>query len=105
MTTTNSWYNLADACAMRAIGGRRGWRLPSVHELASLVDPAATNPALPSGHPFLNVQSGIYWSAAIRVNSAPWIVNFLGCRELRKRHRRPGTTRGASAAGRITRDY
>ena len=75
-TTTNSWYNSLDACAMRAIGGRKGWRLPSVHELASLVDPAATNPALPSGHPFLNVQSAVYWSAAIRVNSAPWIVNF-----------------------------
>ena len=35
-------------------GNHKGWRLPSVHELVSLVDPAAyPNPALPTGHPFV----------------------------------------------------
>jgi len=75
-TTTNTWYNSLDACANLALGGRKGWRLPSVQELASLVDPSVTNPALPSGHPFLNVQSAIYWAGAIRVAAAPWVVNF-----------------------------
>ena len=37
-------------------GNRKGWRLPTVEELASLV-------YLPSGHPFINVQSGAYWSS------------------------------------------
>jgi hypothetical protein len=56
-------------CNTLAVGNRKGWRLPSVQELASLVDadPANTNsPRLPPGHPFQNVQSDInatYWSA------------------------------------------
>ena len=43
-----------------------GWRLPSVHELASLVDPGnpGGNPDLPAGHPFSNVQNSGYWSAS-----------------------------------------
>jgi hypothetical protein len=31
--------------------------------LASLVDPSQSNPALPIGHPFSNVQLSEYWSA------------------------------------------
>ncbi len=45
------------------IGNRRGWRLPTVDELASLVDPLESDPALPSGYPFINVQPGNYWSS------------------------------------------
>ena len=39
-TKTQNWSGARFACASRTIGGRKGWRLPSVHELASLVDPA-----------------------------------------------------------------
>jgi hypothetical protein len=46
------------------VGGRKGWRLPTIEELASLIDPTQTNPALPIGHPFINVQSDRYWSAS-----------------------------------------
>ncbi len=42
---------------------RKGWRLPSINELASLLDPNRSGPALPPNHPFLNVQPAIYWSA------------------------------------------
>ncbi len=38
------------------------YRLPEVKELISLVDFGQSNPALPLGHPFSNVQT-IYWSA------------------------------------------
>ena len=51
-------------CANKAVGGRKGWRLPSFPELASLVDPNNQSPSLPTGHPFSNVQSASYWSAA-----------------------------------------
>jgi len=46
------------------VGNRKGWRLPTLQELASLVDPSVPSPGptLPGGHPFSNVQSG-YWSA------------------------------------------
>src|SRR5207302_9186480 len=38
-TTTNTWSNARFHCTSLTTGGRKGWRLPSVHELASLVDP------------------------------------------------------------------
>jgi hypothetical protein len=34
-----------------------------IQELASLVDLTQSNPVLPAGHPFTNVQSFSYWSA------------------------------------------
>lgn len=41
------------------------WRLPNINELESLVDISRYNPALPAGHPFTSVQSGIYyWSSS-----------------------------------------
>lgn len=55
--TTHIWNQARFQCSSRTTGGRKGWRLPSVHELASLVDPsvAPPGPTLPPGHPFLNL--------------------------------------------------
>ncbi|MCL4300136.1 MAG: DUF1566 domain-containing protein [Anaerolineae bacterium] len=39
------------------------WRLPNVRELMSLIDYENINPALPTGHPFTNVQNNIYWTS------------------------------------------
>jgi hypothetical protein len=40
------------------------WRLPNVKELQSLIDLGQYDPALPSGHPFVNVLFGLtYWSS------------------------------------------
>ena len=39
------------------------WRLPNILELESLVDISNVAPALPSGHPFINVQPSGYWSS------------------------------------------
>ena len=59
-----------------AIGGQKGWRLPSVHELFSLVDlkNAGGNPDSPPGSNVLNK----YWLATTNAeNSAnAWNVNF-----------------------------
>lgn len=62
-TSTYVWANATIHCINKNVGGRKGWRLPSVDELASLVDPTNTSPALPSNHPFLNIQSSTYWSS------------------------------------------
>lgn len=70
-TTTRAWISAVAYAYGKAVGGRRGWRLPTVEELASLVDPTVSNPALPSGHPFTNVQSSSYWTATTNAyNSA-----------------------------------
>jgi len=50
-----SWAAAGAYCANAAVGGRKGWRLPTVQELSSLVDPTQANPSLPPGHPFTNV--------------------------------------------------
>jgi hypothetical protein len=39
------------------------WRLPNIKELQSLIDYGQVGPALPSGHPFSNVQLFGYWSS------------------------------------------
>ena len=74
-----SWTNARATCADKDVGGRKGWRLPSISELASLVDPSIrTGPTLPLGHPFINVEMDAYWSAttiAGNPNSA-WLVFF-----------------------------
>ena len=64
-TGTRDWLAAHSFCNDRSVGNRKrkGWRLPTVQELASLVDPTQSFPALPAGHPFSNVQSDFYWSA------------------------------------------
>jgi hypothetical protein len=54
------------------------WRLPNRNELNSLIDYSNSSPALPSGHPFLNVQSSYYWSSTTSAsnNSYAWLVNM-----------------------------
>ncbi|MGH7232375.1 MAG: DUF1566 domain-containing protein, partial [Nitrospiraceae bacterium] len=66
-TTANSiWPNASMHCALKSVGGRKGWRLPSFYELMTLVDPSATStphrPVLPIGHPFRDVEASSYWS-------------------------------------------
>src|SRR6266851_2411031 len=47
----------------RVVARRKGWRLPAIEELLSLVDPGTTNPTLPAGHPFVNLKLDyFYWS-------------------------------------------
>jgi hypothetical protein len=59
-------------CMYYTAGGRCGWRIPTVQELESLIDPTRFSiqdvSTLPTGNPFSNVQSGYYWSATV----SPW---------------------------------
>jgi len=79
-TAITQWSGAIFVCIDKTVGGRKGWRLPSVHELQSLVDAsvAAPGPTLPPGHPFLNVQSFHYWSASTRAefSTGAWTVFF-----------------------------
>jgi hypothetical protein len=80
-STPRIWDEALLHCIDNAVGGRKGWRLPSINELASLIDPTVvTIPSLPNGHPFTNIQTSPqgYWSATTSA-SAPllaWLVYF-----------------------------
>jgi hypothetical protein len=63
-TTPFTWEDALYHCYNSTNRGRMGWRLPTIDELSSLIDPFASgNPRLPSGHPFVDVQNNYYWSA------------------------------------------
>ncbi len=47
------------------------WRLPTINELEALVDCATHSPALPSEHPFADVQD-IYWSSTSSLSEPDW---------------------------------
>jgi hypothetical protein len=70
------WEGALEYCANLEIAGRKGWRLPTVEELASLVDTSNEFPALPTEHPFINVRSSSYWSSNtyLSTTSRAWIV-------------------------------
>ncbi|NIO20111.1 MAG: DUF1566 domain-containing protein, partial [Candidatus Aenigmarchaeota archaeon] len=57
--TVASWESAVTYCS------DKGMRLPTIEELAGLVDTTRQNPALPANHPFSNVrvQQGWYWSS------------------------------------------
>lgn len=66
-TTPVIWFLADIRCDALKVGNRKGWRLPTHHELASLMDPSipSPGPALPAGHPFQGVQADFYWSATL----------------------------------------
>jgi len=79
-TGAGDWFNRRTRRYNLEVGGRKGWRVPTIEELASLVDTSQPAPTLPAGHPFINVQSSVYWSATTDAGdtSGAWAVNFNG---------------------------
>ncbi|NOS81625.1 MAG: DUF1566 domain-containing protein [Nitrospira sp.] len=59
---TMDWDIARFHCLNKPVGGARGWRLPSVAELTSLMDPSLGAPYVPMNM-FTGVQPGNYWSA------------------------------------------
>jgi hypothetical protein len=59
------WSNAQFQCNRLTVANRKGWRLPTIQELATLLDPSVAFtgvPALPIGHPF-TVAPVFYWSS------------------------------------------
>jgi hypothetical protein len=79
-TFGTSWELAISACTSIEVGGRKGWHLPTVEQLASLVDTSVSGaPKLPSGHPFSNVPTTApTWSATTGVPDITnaWSVSF-----------------------------
>lgn len=74
-----AWSEAIAHCQAKTAGGQKGWRLPSIKELASLIDSSQKDPALPSGHPFGNIKSSIYWSSTPSETDdiVAWHVSFF----------------------------
>jgi hypothetical protein len=50
-----------------------GWRLPTVEEPQSLMDPTQVQPSLPPGHPFGNVSiAESYWTSSVDESNAAY---------------------------------
>ena len=99
----SDWFVANSTCIVKTVGGRLGWHLPTIQELASLIDPsvAAPGPTLPAGHPFINVAAAGYWSSTSQAPAATqaWTVDFssgfiLGFREKGTTFRNVWCTRG-----------
>jgi hypothetical protein len=80
-TGTVQWRWANSTCYVnRKLGNRRGWRLPTIEELLSLIDKSVAGPPyLPTGHPFItNAQSSFYWSATTSAidTDKKWTLNF-----------------------------
>ena len=74
-----NWLDSSTSCREIILGNRIGWRLPTIEEISSLVVPSRSDPALPDGHPFVNVQAGagdVYWTKTNHENpdAAAWVV-------------------------------
>lgn len=74
-----TWQDAINFCRdWVQVGKRRGWRLPTIEELLSLIDMEESNPALPKGHPFINVQGVFYWSSTTYESSSAraWYISM-----------------------------
>jgi hypothetical protein len=65
-------------CANRNVGGTTGWRLPSIFELASVMDPSLPAPFVPASV-FTDVAPVVYWSSTTYAveQAQAWLVNFF----------------------------
>jgi hypothetical protein len=74
---TRGWVPAGSHCYRREVANRKGWRLPTIEELASLADNDNSDPALPTDHPFSNVQASNYWSITTTPGGSGYAVAFL----------------------------
>jgi hypothetical protein len=70
-STMDTWLSAREGCLKKPVGGTKGWRLPSIPELASLIDPSVAfpGPTLTQGHPFSTVVGANYWSTTTSASS------------------------------------
>jgi hypothetical protein len=80
--TGRTWISALSHCFTKKVGGRGGWRAPTIEELHSLVDNTQSAPTIPAALKTLtsNVQSSFYWSSttnAFNPTQFAWSVSFV----------------------------
>ena len=78
-TATDAWPLALRDCRLALTGGRAGWRLPTEEELATLLDPTQSFPALPAGNPFQGTAADeLFWTASTVEEDASvaYLINF-----------------------------
>lgn len=75
----SSWYTAYSGSFHKKVGGRFGWRLPTIEELTTLLDDTTAD-LLPEGHPFQNIQYASYWSSSTSpgVTEKAFVLIFSG---------------------------
>ena len=73
-----AWQDALDACNSLVYTEYDDWRLPNVRELQSLLDYGRQYPALPQGHPFINLSFWYWSSTTIHAKDLQyaWVVNI-----------------------------
>jgi hypothetical protein len=80
--TATDWFGAQSFCTGLNLENRMGWRVPTVQELASLLDATQINftdfstPTLPPGHPFTTIEPVAYWAATADSANNGWFVDF-----------------------------
>ncbi|MEE4165795.1 MAG: DUF1566 domain-containing protein [Desulfocapsaceae bacterium] len=69
--SVQTWQEALAAVKSHARETMLPWRMPTINELESLVDASRHSPALPSLHPFSNVQQA-YWSSTTSGFETDW---------------------------------
>ena len=74
----SNWEMAQRRCSSSHAGGGTDWRVPTVQELRTLVEPSSIDVKLPADHPFANVEPSIYWSSTERRENKAYasFVNF-----------------------------
>jgi hypothetical protein len=83
--TSRGWNPALNACNNLADDGvdltddsvAGHWRLPNSKELRRLIDFANSNPALPTGHPFIVPAGAVFWSSTTSTNNTgrAWTID------------------------------
>jgi Protein of unknown function (DUF1566) len=73
--STYTWDQAASYCRGLRIGGSGGFRVPTLKELMTLIDPTRRNPAIDIAA-FPNTPSEWFWTASNRASAGPAAVSF-----------------------------